>query len=57
MLCIWCHSHAALMWLARELKKIYKQEPLKYSVAFVLADASAMNYEGLAEWIGRTDPR
>lgn len=46
-----------LMWLARELKKIYKQEPLKYSVAFVLADASAMNYEGLAEWIGRTDPR
>ncbi|CDI87035.1 hypothetical protein, conserved [Eimeria praecox] len=46
-----------LMWLARELKKIYKQEPLKYSVAFVLADASAMNYEGVAEWIGRTDPR
>ncbi|CDJ49969.1 Nicalin-1, related [Eimeria brunetti] len=46
-----------LMWLARELKKIYKQEALKYSVAFVLTDASAMNYEGVAQWIGRTDPR
>ncbi|CDJ64118.1 hypothetical protein, conserved [Eimeria necatrix] len=46
-----------LLWLARELKMFYKREPLAYSVAFVLADASAMNYEGVADWIGRTDPR
>ncbi|KAL8452737.1 hypothetical protein Emed_001301 [Eimeria media] len=47
----------ALMWLARELGKLYKQNSVDFSVAFVLADASALNYEGVAQWIGHADPR
>lgn len=46
-----------LMWLARELRKLYKQNEMEYSIAFVLADASALNYEGIAHWIGQADPR
>lgn len=45
------------MLLARELKKLYNQNQLEYSIAFVLTDASALNYEGIAQWIGRADPR
>ncbi|KAL8274714.1 hypothetical protein Esti_001429 [Eimeria stiedai] len=47
----------ALMWLARELGKLYKQNQVEFSVAFVLADASALNYEGVAQWMGHADPR
>ncbi|KAL8425104.1 hypothetical protein Efla_001493 [Eimeria flavescens] len=47
----------ALMWLARELRKLYKQNQVEYSVGFVLADASALNYDGVAQWIGQADPR
>lgn len=50
-------GNIALMLLARELKKFYSQNELEYSIAFVLADASALNYEGIAQWIGRADPR
>ncbi|KAL8447025.1 hypothetical protein Emag_004497 [Eimeria magna] len=46
-----------LMWLARELGKLYKQNQVDFSVAFILADASALNYEGVAHWIGHADPR
>lgn len=47
----------ALMWLAKELKKIYKQNEFDFSVGFLMADASALNYEGISHWIGTTDPR
>lgn len=46
-----------LMWLARELKLLFSgSNTPEYNIAFLLSDASSLNFEGIAQWLGQTDP-
>ncbi|OEH74647.1 hypothetical protein cyc_02002 [Cyclospora cayetanensis] len=44
-----------LLALARELRKLFAEKQAAYNIAFVVADAGALNYGGVAEWIGSAE--
>ncbi|XP_026189737.1 uncharacterized protein LOC34618914 [Cyclospora cayetanensis] len=46
---------AVLLALARELRKLFAEKQAAYNIAFVVADAGALNYGGVAEWIGSAE--
>lgn len=60
------YEHAALVEIARRLQTAFASASQdgarhpsrsKYAFAFVWGDASAMNFEGLANWSARLNPK